>query len=283
MTDIIETQEIETTQPIAEAAAPAAEAAPSQDLLQPAETEASTPAAEFIIPDAYKEAKCLQDIKSQDDLFKSFVNSQDLIGKKVADMSAEDLSKYYTKLGRPETADAYKIENEDLQEGTDLDWLKVSAHKAGISNEQLNALVGAGAERDKNLLEASNAEIAKAQDAQIAEVKEAFGYDFEDKIKATNKALNYFGGEELLSLLKENNLGNNPIVIKAFHNASKLLSEHKGIEGGTSAPTQSIESIEAQIASVRNDPRLGNASDPKGQKQAQDKLLELYAQKSKLV
>lgn len=292
MTD--ETTTPEAVQVTPTAVTPAV-AAPEDSILAPATpvaTEASSPPEDFDwkshLSDEFKEEKSLQDIKDIDGLAKSYVNQSKLIGKKVEEMTPEEMGKYSSKMGRPDTAQAYDITNESVAESKgDIDWFKVSAHKAGLSNDQANNLMDDFMEHATGIQNAQG-EVGKETSAkQVAELKEEFGYDFESNVGKANQALAHFGGDDLLNDLKAAGLGNHPGLVKAFYGVSNLMGEHKTVSDGSAPVTgKTQQSLHEEIMSLRKDEKFNfqynNPNDPQAQQQARDKLESLYLQKSNL-
>jgi hypothetical protein len=264
-----------------------APAEPAKDLIDAAPAaEAKKPAGDFDfkahIPEEFKDAKSLQDIQDFDSLIKSYVSAQELVGKKVADMSPEDIARYNEKLGAPKDPRDYKFSSEEFNANAGLDWYRVAAKEAGLTNDQADALISKYSEQEKTFQANLQEEAENTAKAQVEELKETFGYDFDKEINKAKKAINYFGGEDLVNIIKEAGLGNNPTLIKAFQKASSLLNEDK-IVTGSSPAAKSVRDVENEIASLRADPEfakaLSNVGDPATQKRAQDKLMELYAEK----
>ena len=75
------------------------------------------------------------------------------------------------------------------------------------------------------------AEIQHQKD--IESLKEDFGTNFDVSIEKTKQAVKFFGGEELAQILNNAGLGTDPTVVKAFHEASKLLKESSFVKAGT--------------------------------------------------
>lgn len=111
--------------------------------------EAVKSSSEFVVPDEYKDRGWASRIKSTDDLFKSYDNAQSMLGKRpegipAKDASAEDWEKFYTAMGRPESADGYKFETTvEGFDGIDLAPHEAKArgffHELGLPQDKANA------------------------------------------------------------------------------------------------------------------------------------------------
>ena len=115
----------------------------------PAETTA-TPTVDFqsLIPEEYREEKSLQNFNKMDDLVKSYLHSQKMVGldkipvpnKHATD---EDWKEVYKRLGSPETGDQYKYslpEDHAVPEDT-LKSFSEEAVKLGLLPNQADGIM----------------------------------------------------------------------------------------------------------------------------------------------
>ncbi|MBU6156228.1 MAG: hypothetical protein KJS87_04805 [Alphaproteobacteria bacterium] len=130
----------------------------------------------------------------------------------------------------PEAPEAYALKRPDLPEGVPWDaaFEKAAlpiAQGLGLTPHQLQGLVdfyaGHQAEAFAAAGRARQLEETRASEALRAE----WGPDYTVKLSQAARAARYFGGEELVSLLNESGLGNNPQLIRAFEKAGALLGE----------------------------------------------------------
>lgn len=235
--------------------------------------EPSQQANSFAIPEAYKDRGWSEKIKSADDLWKSYDNAQQLIGKRPAGIPApdapqEEWDKFY-QAARPESPDKYTLPDIDgLPEGVDLTEQKKTAmelmHKAGLTNKQAADLwkeyIGTELNLANSSKEAQAAKQAEA-DAEFDKItKEHFGDKFEDVQKLTIDMVNEFVPEGLRSAYAE--LADNPKALAAMaalakgaqDKIDKVVKEY-GAEGklgsGNQVAAQDIESVRKELASLR--------------------------------
>lgn len=185
----------------------------------------------------------LQSINSLDDLAKSYVHAQHLVGKDKIPLpndenDTEAWNAVLSKLGRPEQPDGYQLPQpaEDspvrIPEGMDQEFSK-KAHELGLTNKQARDLFGwyvsDVAEGQHKKFEQ---QIAEARQSAEQELRKEFGNAFGDKLQDARKAAEAYGGEEVLNLLEKSGLGNDPSVVRMFAKMGENLREDT--VGGTS-------------------------------------------------
>ncbi|MCI5800283.1 hypothetical protein MR060_12770 [bacterium] len=134
------------------------------------ETAGGTPApeqkTETAVPSDWKSGLpeelrgSVEKFKTVEDMAKSYLNMEKLVGKKTIGMpdensSEEEWSKLYDRLGRPVAADKYEVKRAEglPPELIDEEGMKSflgAAYKAGLNQKQVSALVS---EFDRQLLE----------------------------------------------------------------------------------------------------------------------------------
>ncbi len=196
-----------------EAVATTAEIAPVQPITPVVVENATAQTIRDLLADEFKEVKSLQNFKDVNDLAKSYLNLNGLLGKKINEWAKEDIQGFLGKMGRPEKAEDYIIPEELERTSGDF---KNLAHKAGLSQEQIKALADevilnnrAQAEVATKLM---NENKAKAEE----ELKKTFGDAYEKRIKIAERTIKELGGDQLLNAINESGLGANADVIKAF-------------------------------------------------------------------
>lgn len=180
----------------------------------------------------YDELKPLHTFKSVDDLAKSYVHLNKLMGKKITDMSPEEINQVYGKLGKPENADGYELPTEGLEGAIlpDMDkWYKEVAHKHNLTKEQARGIFEEYVQMSQGLVQNQTAQLTQAREEAITALKKEFGTAFENRLEVAKKAVNEFGGDELKTYLNETGLGNDPRLIKAFAKIGAELLEDRMI------------------------------------------------------
>jgi len=197
-----------------------------------------------------------------DALAKSYINATRMIGQdKVAvpnENSTDDQwNEVYGKLGRPESADKYKLEVQSetapLDEGA-IKQFAQNAHQLGLNNKQAQGIL----EFYKNSMEGSvqqakiDTETAQANAEQ--ELRKEWGSNYDNNIKKAGSVAKANMNPQILDMeLKDGTrLGDHPEVIKGFANIANILSEDK-LVGTESENTDRGTDYEAEISKLVND------------------------------
>ncbi len=251
----------------------------------------------FAVPEAYKDRGYVDKIKSSDDLWKAYDNSQSLLGKRPAgipanDATPEEWDKFYQAAGRPDRADKYTLpEIEGIPEGVDIAPVKQQAmeimHKSGLTQRQAEALW-------KNYMGAELGAVAKSKEAQAEQKKtldaefdkltqDHFGGDFESAQKITIEMANKFVPAELRGAFGE--LGDNPKALAAIASLAKSanaeierVKKEYGAEGtitsGSQTASKDIDTVRKELAALRTSPEARDFLNPK-HKETTDRITEL--------
>ena len=195
-------------------------------------------------------------------LAKSYVNATRMIGQdKVAvpnNNSTEDQwNEVYDKLGRPESADKYKLEVKSDVVPLDDSAIKQfaeNAHQLGLNNKQAQGIL----EFYKNSMEGSaqqskiDTETAQANAEQ--ELRKEWGSNYEANIKKAGSVAKANMNPEILDMeLKDGTrLGDHPAIIKGFANIANILSEDKLVSTESENVSQGTD-YEAEISKIVND------------------------------
>lgn len=204
----------------------------------------------------------VEKFKTVEDMAKSYLNMEKLVGKKTIGMpdensSEEEWSKLYDRLGRPGAADKYEVKRAEglPPELIDEEGMKSflgAAYKAGLNQKQVSALVG---EFDRQLLEGAKrsaaAEEARKGEA-VSELRKLWGSDLQEKVERAQQTLNILDPQETIDREK---LRNNVQVIQLLSSFSdKVLGDTlpKGTDGGP------ISDIEDRLAVLMSSPAFAN-------------------------
>lgn len=118
----------------------------SEENITPVNTETPvTTGGEFTIPESYKDQAWAKNIKSTDDLFNQFANSQKLLGKKgvIVPESFDDekmTNQFYDQIGRPKDPSEYELDPNDARSKELEDKIKAVLHKSGLTKHQAKTI-----------------------------------------------------------------------------------------------------------------------------------------------
>ena len=225
-------QEVQTTEaqvaPTAATpeAAPAVEAQAAPESLLSGEQKAAPAvednrsAGEFILtlPEELRAEKGLQKFKGTDDLAKSYLEQQKMLGKKVEELTAEEIKAIAPKFGAPQSVDEYEFEPLQLPEGMDdtTVWFKQKAFELGIPKDAAQKLRAEFTSMQLEKMEAMGLQAQQTQEESISQLKKEFGSAFDARVSAANKALREFGGDEAVQALASAGLDSNPALVKSY-------------------------------------------------------------------
>jgi hypothetical protein len=259
---------------------------------QTASTETTTP--EFLAhiqDETIKTDPSLRDIKSVEDLAKSYVHAQKLVGKDRLAVPTDEndtaaWNDVLSKLGRPENAQGYELPKpaEDspaqLPEGMDQKFAE-KAHELGLTNKQARDLFG------WYIQDVAEAEVASRgekfeQERKQAEttLRQEFGNAFDDRLQDANRALNEYGDQngELRQLFDNTGLGNDPNVIRFLAKIGEGLREDT-VGGSTKPVGRSPDQAHQEIGTLKSDQAfMKTYLDPtqSGHREAVDRMRRLY-------
>ena len=225
------------------------------------------------LPEDIRDNQLIHNANSIESLAKTAIHAQSMIGAdKIAVpgrwANDDDWNNVYTKLGKPEDAQGYKLE---LKEGTQVDkdmesWYRGLAHKAGLNDRQANTIFQEYMAKEAEL-KAANAppspedvEIIKGE-AEIA-LKKEWGKAFDTKMNEAKGVLTEFAPKDFDQLLTKDGvpLGNDPVFIKTLANIGHYINSKLGEDkmvGSKQQPQYTPADAEKEIAALRGDPRDG--------------------------
>jgi hypothetical protein len=253
------------TVPVAETTQPTTEAPKQTEQPISSTTEQPTVAKSWkeAISEEFRKDPNIEKFTEIDALAKSYINATRMIGQdKVAvpnENSTEDQwNEVYSKLGRPESADKYKLEAKSeivpIDEGAIKTFAETS-HKLGLNNKQAQGIL----EYYKNIMEGSaqqskvDAETAQAQSVQ--ELRQEWGKNYDVNLKKAASFAKANLGEEFLdtTFLKDGSvLGDHPTIIKGFLKIANMMSEDKIVATESESVDQGKD-IEQEISRIMND------------------------------
>ena len=169
-------------------------------------------------------------------LAKSYVELESAAGSMVRipadDAPAEEKAKFYSKIGRPEKAEAYELAGE----ADDVSLFAPMALEANLTKAQAKHIWDWSMKTAKTRIEAAKAELEKARTEKAQALQAKWGDDYHGKADLASKVAKRFGGDALLALMRRTRLGDEPEVLETFAAIGEVLSEDV-LSGGTRTRT----------------------------------------------
>lgn len=225
--------------------------------------------------------------KHPNDVITSYRNLEKLTGQldKIIKMPVtndpKEWNEFYTKLGRPESADKYTIPVPEGDKGEFAGLAKGWFHEAGISQAQATKLAekwnGHIAEQQKT----AQTKAEQANQIQLNELKQAWGANYDANAAVVDNAAATFGMSDEQVLALKQVLGVKGAMTFLHTIGSKLGVEDKnpaGMGGGGAGDSLTPQQAQAEIARLKKDPdfvKLFSSADPKARMEAREKMSRL--------
>lgn len=230
----------------------------------------STPATETktwrdALPEEFRNDASLANFKNVDDLAKSFIHAQKLIGKDkvvvpTSSSTPEEWNSFYKKVGMPEP-DKYAVDGLGDDEASAK--LKDLFVKNNILPAQAKNIMEFLASEFSGTEEDTSGDYEAAIQAGIEDLKADWGEAFAPNLQRAVAVVDMFGGDEMKEYLRETGLGNDPNLIRLFAKIGAQFSEDsfKGTPTQTISKQDALARINALYAD-RQGPLL-NSRDPR--------------------
>jgi hypothetical protein len=220
------------------------------------------------LPEDVRADPSLKDIKDIAGLAKGYVHAQKLVGmdrNKFAVVPGEDAAEdawndFYEKIGRPKSADEYKLPVEQIKfddsfrrdENAEA-WLKTTAHKYGLSAKQAAGMYKEYMGFAQGGMQQVTQQQNQAREQALASLKGEFGADYDPTFQKVTNLLRNNADDEALDFLDRTGFGNEPAVFRMFAKIAKSLGEDSVTDrsqGGTSAmnPAEAQAGIAQKMA-----------------------------------
>jgi len=254
-------------------------------------TEPEVQTLQDMLPEDLREVGALKDFKTPADLAKSYVATKEKIGSMVSipteDADVDTKSKFYNRIGRPETTDGYDFEPQSVEglEGVtavnkdNVKLFKEKAHEMGLTKAQAKAMMDhVQAGFTAQLHEAAKG-MAEAADSASKELRKDWGVNYDKNLGQVDAALSQFFTESDAKMIKQAS-AQNPSLMKSLATIGSSISETPTAREGTvntSAPTK--EDAKEKIKSIQadRDHPYWNKQHPNHKQAAQD-MNKLYEQ-----
>jgi len=213
------------------------------------------------LPAELREDPTVARLGSVDEAVKMLVHAQRLVGRErvalpPADAPEEDWAALFDRLGRPETPEGYELEapegidGDTAAEGELAGRFRAAAHRLGLLPRQVQGLYAWYAGEQAGGAEAA----VVAAEAAEAELRRDWGAAYDRRLDEARRAARTLGGAALLAHLDGSGIGNDPLIVRAFARAGRLLGEAEAPEPASAdgfAPSGAA--ARAEIARLQGD------------------------------
>jgi len=207
------------------------------------------------------------------DIFKSLIHATSNIGKDKMTIpnehfTPEQWAETNQLLGLPKEISEYGIENKQISEGIQadekmFDGFKEVAFKAGIRQDQAQAIIDFFNTSVGETIEGQRTESQNSKQADLLSMKELWGNDFDRNDKLANEALSRFvETPEELAALKESGFLDKPNMKKLFAKVGQGLLEDTFSENLKGNLGQSNDQLEAERSAMYLDPAFTDKFHP---------------------
>jgi len=169
------------------------------------------------------------------------------------DDDAEGWSRVFDSLGRPKTAEDYKL---PVPEGDPGEFAKVAAgkfHELGLTAKQAQSLPSWYNEMGTNTVQAQQQQTAQQTEAQVNELKSEWGQAWDENVELGRRAAREYGLDQSTLTKMENAIGTSELL-KLMSRIGRGQTEHS-FEGGKSTTSFGMtpEAARNRINALRND------------------------------
>lgn len=198
------------------------------------------------LPDEMKTDAGLRKFKSVDALAKSYKEMESYRGNSIRipgeDATDEERSAFFNKLGRPESAEHYKLE---FGEGVEVNEersksFRETAHTAGLTQAQVDTLAKWEQKSQESYIESLNEKATATKE----EMKREWGPDFENNFKTAESAINTVLDAEAQKLVQLSGLGANKSFLAMAHNLGLSMKEDSTLSADSDEVHTSTEQSE---------------------------------------
>lgn len=210
------------------------------------------------LPDDLKADPTLSKYSDLPNLAKAHIELQKKFGQKGIfkpgkDASPEEIKSFREAMGIPTDATKYELgqfEGVQVPKET-IEWAQKMGVEHGVEPAALKSIITEYFKIDaKNSIDkaaATKNEIIKGLEG----LKTEWGAAFNQNLTRANFAAEKLGGKGLVEALKKYGADNDPVILKAFAEASKLYGDDKLREAGAGSEHSTPAELDAQIAEVQ--------------------------------
>lgn len=157
------------------------------------------------------------------DLAKSYSELESKLGKAIElpgkEAKPEEVEAFYQKLGKPETADKYTIDDKNA------DTFKELAYKYNLTDEQAKGIYAGAKALTESYMQQAQDKLIQTAKATESALKSEYGTDAQVKLDLCKRGVLAFGGPELGQKLQASGLLYDIDVVKMFIKLGEMNAE----------------------------------------------------------
>jgi len=214
------------------------------------------------LPEDVRSHPSLETLESVESLAKSWVNAQKLIGKEKLPIPSgaddkEGWNTVFSRLGRPETAEAYEISKEGIPSEVPVDEnflknFKTAAHTLGLNSTQVQGLFNWWVEAEKGIITQMHETDQTDKTTAETALRQKWGKAYDQNVKFASTLITKFGGEFANDLLGSP-FANDTKVIQFLASVGKAMSEDSDLLGEGGITTLTPAEAQIEIDKIRGD------------------------------
>ena len=232
----------------------------------------------------------LADIKDADNLAKSYIHAQKMIGKNRVALPDEnatdsDWGQFYDSLGRPANAKDYNLgDRPEMPAGMEYDenfenTYRELSHKVGLTPKQAKDLYDGYNEYVNSQVMIQGEDAVQQSAKWVEEVKKEFGKAYDERVDLARRAVDTYGDAQLKEWLDSSGMGNNPMMLRMFSKMGEGLAEGRSDSSGQRSFTMPPAQAKQEIARYNRDSDFMTAyssGDHQGHAAAVEKMDSLF-------
>jgi len=175
-----------------------------------------------VLETGFKSMADLEELQKKYDPERAFIPSEE--------DGDEAWGAFWNKLGRPENAAGYGIEEEDIS--------KIYMN-ANLTAKQAEALSAGLTKYNEQNIEDYKAKRKESYEKTVGDLKTKYGDEYDVKMRTAQTALQRLGGDALVNTMREKGLDNDPDMIGFFVGLGELMQEGN-IPAGMKARSKNV-------------------------------------------
>ena len=184
--------------------------------------------------------------KALDKVVRSYLEAETRLNEPIKkpgpDAPQEELSRYYARLGRPESPEGYDFTKAEMPDGYTMgeDTTKLArevSHKIGLTPEQASEVASVIAARDAGQIAAIQRANTQGLEKSLEALQTEWGGDFKANQALAHRAIEtHFKDGGLQAILTNSGMDSHPAVMRAAYSIAKATAEGAAPRGELTPP-----------------------------------------------